>query len=796
MAALASKVVERERRKDAWRSTIGWVCFNFLKRDDGQIPGGVTNCTMNERELRIALVFYGGLSLAIYMHGISKEILKLTRASKVLQRARRAGANPRAGYDAFNDESVRETDSERQWFTLLQSLGADLNLRVVVDVISGTSAGGINGIMLARALAHDLPLDAHRSIWLQEADVSELMDSEARPTRWSKAYVRPLIWGLTRAAGALPEEVLSKVDLLVRSRWWKPPFSGAGFYRNLLEAMQAMGPARHEHALVPFGHPLSLFVTLTDLHGRARELKLHNPARVIERVHQMSLEFRYLEQAGGAYSDFDDEHLPALAFAARATSSYAGLFPPMTLREALENVGQHGLMWPGIGTFAEQQLRLPPDDFLDWPFMDGGVLNNKPFDNAIHAIRSRRADREVVRRLLYIEPKPEDVDATSSELPSYLGLMKRAVIDLPQAQPIGAEVDRLAEINAQVRRGQQLVADARPRVNDLVRSTLGDSDAQQADATAISAFRLQADELALEQSGYVSETYLRLRWRVFSNALCDKSRPATDARLHAALRAWCEEVPELSAIHLRLESLDDSFRSRRLAFVLRRVNELYAKGHVSRSHNAALSEFKSALYRELDACQVLETISRRQVPADRNSLEAWLGHLEEGVMAIDFRADQLMATLGGCALSAHAADEVLLAYLGFPFFDVLTRAQHGVGGFRELQEVKVMRLSPADANAIREGGADTVLKSIQFGNLAGFFSRQFRENDYLWGRLHACDRLVDLLLDAVSDQRVSIDVENVKRRLFESVLMTEAAHLEGIVDEIDKIRAELRQRFG
>ena len=33
------------------------------------------------RELRLALVCYGGVSLAIYMHGITKELEKLVRAS-------------------------------------------------------------------------------------------------------------------------------------------------------------------------------------------------------------------------------------------------------------------------------------------------------------------------------------------------------------------------------------------------------------------------------------------------------------------------------------------------------------------------------------------------------------------------------------------------------------------------------------------------------------------------------------------------------------------------------------------
>ena len=53
---------------------------------------------MREKELRLALVCFGGLSLAVYMHGASKEILKLVRASRALHgitdRARRANARP------------------------------------------------------------------------------------------------------------------------------------------------------------------------------------------------------------------------------------------------------------------------------------------------------------------------------------------------------------------------------------------------------------------------------------------------------------------------------------------------------------------------------------------------------------------------------------------------------------------------------------------------------------------------------------------------------------------------------
>jgi len=41
---------------------------------------------LREKELRIALVCFGGVSLAVYMHGICKEILKLVRASSALHR--------------------------------------------------------------------------------------------------------------------------------------------------------------------------------------------------------------------------------------------------------------------------------------------------------------------------------------------------------------------------------------------------------------------------------------------------------------------------------------------------------------------------------------------------------------------------------------------------------------------------------------------------------------------------------------------------------------------------------------
>ena len=47
---------------------------------------------MKDVELRLALVCYGGVSLAVYMHGVTKEFLKLVRASRAYHAAPKGAA--------------------------------------------------------------------------------------------------------------------------------------------------------------------------------------------------------------------------------------------------------------------------------------------------------------------------------------------------------------------------------------------------------------------------------------------------------------------------------------------------------------------------------------------------------------------------------------------------------------------------------------------------------------------------------------------------------------------------------
>jgi hypothetical protein len=114
---------------------------------------------MKEKELRLALVCYGGVSLVLYMHGVIKEILKLSRASKAYHSVPQSEQREHRSYEAANGDDGRPRDTENVYFTLLQSIGQTLSLRVIVDSIAGASAGGISGIALARTRARSL----HRS---------------------------------------------------------------------------------------------------------------------------------------------------------------------------------------------------------------------------------------------------------------------------------------------------------------------------------------------------------------------------------------------------------------------------------------------------------------------------------------------------------------------------------------------------------------------------------------------------------------------------------------------------------
>src|SRR5215470_846290 len=184
---------------------------------------------MKQIEVRLAVVLYGGVSLAVYIHGVTREILNLVRASKLFHAGR--SAIPPAG------------DSTAVYYDLLKKLSPHIDLRVVVDLISGASAGGINGVMLGKALAHDLPLEPHRDLWLKNADVTSLSAPASFVSRVSKAALAPLFDQLLRRKfgnQVANPETREKLRQFIQAQWFTPPFSGERFAGWMLDACAAM----------------------------------------------------------------------------------------------------------------------------------------------------------------------------------------------------------------------------------------------------------------------------------------------------------------------------------------------------------------------------------------------------------------------------------------------------------------------------------------------------------------------------------------------------------------------------
>src|SRR5215468_11512042 len=128
----------------------------------------------------MALVCFGGISLAVYMHGITKEILKLVRASSALHAIADRSQRAKSSFFDRIDRNDPEYDTEDVYFELLREIGRTVEMRAIVDIIAGASAGGINGTMLARALSHDLPMRPIRDLWLNNADVTVLLSPDTR----------------------------------------------------------------------------------------------------------------------------------------------------------------------------------------------------------------------------------------------------------------------------------------------------------------------------------------------------------------------------------------------------------------------------------------------------------------------------------------------------------------------------------------------------------------------------------------------------------------------------------------
>ena len=719
------------------------------------------------RELRLAVVLYGGASLAIYMHGTTKELQRLVKASAL---ADRGGA--------------ATTASERVYGELLTEIArrdtAGVRTRVVVDVVAGTSAGGINGVYLSKALAHNRSQDSLRDLWLERGDIKVLLRGPA----WLPA--------------------LLKVPLLLAGAVKKPVLKGDAIAQWMYGALRDMDGSGSQPAeletLMPPSHLLELFVTVTDFYGYHRDVAIADPKVIGERAHRHVLTFRY----GDGDDDFDEAHNSVLAFSARTTMSFPGAFPPISLASfqaaVAKEAGDVSPILPELFRIYELSHSDPHATF----FIDGGVLDNKPFGHAIAAIKRRASESEVDRRLLYLEPDPGGGGgaAPGGSAPSPIATILASVSGLPRQEPILDDILEVGRLNERVRRIGDIVETSfdpiGKRIEEIVGSELGRL-AQEQSPAELAQWRTRLNEDARAAAGFAYATYIRSKVSGVVDSVARTISRLSDfpddsnqaAFVRGVLRSWAETrlyrgedgrlVPVDDLVSF-LRTFDLPYSARRLRFVIDGFSGLYARaGEPGYPTRAQLDEGKRALYEARDA--LVDTMEGRklltnmtadvlavfaQAPIDasidhgRGPAEYAAGHADELARLEQAFGKALEAKLAGSGealyrrlhdLSEGWAPErradLLVRYLGFPYWDVLLYPIQAVADVGERDAIEVVRMSPRDTKLLPPlDPRNPKLAGAGKMHFGAFFDRAGRENDYLWGRLDGAERLIGLVLGA------------------------------------------------
>jgi patatin-related protein len=772
------------------------------------------------------------------MHGVTKEIHRLVKASAL----RAAGKAP-------------ESASEQAYVKLLDGLVVatdGVDLRVIVDVVAGTSAGGINGIYLSKALAGNRSQDALRQLWFERGDMNELLD-----------FPRKIL--------GVPLKFEWKAPFLIPRALRRSPLRGQEMTKWLHDALTAMDKAPSPAglaSLLPRGNQLDLFVTITDFYGYQRSIALDWPQWVHEGRHRHALNFHY--ESDGE-DDFSDNG--GLTFAARTTSSFPAVFPPVSLADVRKATGE---TLDSLRRRCFRLYTLSGDNPESTYFVDGGVLDNKPFGWAIDTIIERRpAEAEVDRKLLYIEPDPGGrALREGGESPDTLHAAVGALTTIPRSEPILDDLLVVQGRNEQVARIRDVIETNFDRVAALVRPIV-----QQATLAATppaqwpwGQWNSALHEAALDEAGATYSTYVRLKisnvvdgLAASVSALCNYPQESNHAQLvRATVRAWArshnlygaragasapdpcaaEDERQESPEPYRptedqvsfLRAFDLGFVRRRTRFVIAAFNWWYrCVGRDGFPDRADLDQGKAILYEavaDIDHLALLhlpsgspatevaevDALRERVVGAFGDAtLSAWFqqGHTTNGeaFLSAGGRATELDAIFAGVQellgkqlprvaprlLARLAAltqnwdvrrkEDLVVRYLGFPIWDVLLYPIQSLSQLGEGDAIEVVRVSPRESTLLPAADGMPV-KGVKLGHFYAFFSRPARENDYLRGRLDAAEQLTRLLLASRGNDT---PLREACKPLLQAILDEDGAALTSMSQTVAAIGEQVRR---
>lgn len=652
------------------------------------MPLGGVQSDQHREELRIALVMNGGVSLAVWMGGVTRELDRV-RCS-----------------DGVYGQMLDLTNTEAR-----------------IDVIAGASAGGINGAVLALAIARGTNVDGIRELWMTNGDIGRLLRDPFQ-----------------RDA---PSVLKGDEQLLAALR----------------NAMKNVGATESQADPSEPRPPLHLSITGTLLKGELKTYPDLFGQMVPDVTHHALFRFRRpgVPQDGDPWPDNyatsgNGQDTPAerLALAARSSASFPGAFEPSFVPVGASANDTHPDM-AGIADFSSER----------W-VIDGGVLVNTPFRPALDAIKTLPAERPVRRVLGYVVPNPKGPTQPGNAMPSAGEVVLDSISRLPRVQSVGRELTEIEENNRSVRRRR----DARDHL-------LAELDAEQLKATArlllpayvatrttsaaediLRALVVATGSSEFPSAAQVVELRRELRGVTAAPWLPSPRRPKTFDEV--PLEPWqFGFAPVENAANVSLEILRRMVRAPGVG-ATREVRMLRQRTHLALRKLREIHQDSNA-YWQTAAANIFQ---RRNQTVD-GLVAGWgvfqgpLLELAREFAAVVTEASRELshanieeeATLLWQmlrSLSGGTADATLRALLAL---DVIQRTSCGdLGGID--QEVELVLMSGDAENAFGlKPRAEDKLAGLQVGHFGAFYKSSWRANDWTWGRLDGADRLVRTLLD-------------------------------------------------
>ena len=717
----------------------------------------------NEQELRLALAMRGGASMAVWIGGAVAEIERL-----------------RCGLD--------DPENLNPWGALARIAGYD---SVSVDVLAGTSAGGLNAALLSGSIVYGIPFEAMRGTWVRLADVEAM--SRPVPKAWSP---RPL-------------SVLE----------------GDGYFRSGIE--RALVDNAPREAAGERGERAELLLTGTLL-DPVREQHFDGRSQPMAQQRRTArFRFHHEGRPGEPLSDFGSgkdfpETALRLAQAARTTSSFPFAFEPARVHSspAPAPAGEPDM----FGLFSE--VSGDPDRG-GFRVVDGGVLDNIPVTAAIRAIARASADRPTDRWLLYLNPDPSEEHGSKPPGPLALPVTSTALRAKAGQETLLADIRALDAHNEAVERGrlhrESLYAQLRSAPQDQWRAVLARQVEAVRDGHAVVRARLDAQ--AAHQLLVAPPTSDRehLLPPVVGDPLVGWSAPvrtvlaerlsahlggtADPQRVFDDVRTLLAEVRECLDWAQDIERWADSGQLQEIGACKAALYRLQVFGEVLQAHadrywlqgarleplvdTAELDGWVDRVLHRRERLQhalpspvrpmlgaVLDGVasgSRFQRPLEEFAGELWSIVESSGADAAPEDAGGVDAVaearpvLGRLAarLAAAAPPRTRFERPEQIGYAVLERTDEHTAVLRELavltSPLDVGRAPGAAVNFLRVASdqqsplpfralgehltTQDKVRGSDIGHFGAFLSAKWRANDWMWGRMDAATRLVDLLLD-------------------------------------------------